>query len=271
MKFYNREKERNQITDLLTKIDAGHQIAICVEGSSGVGKSFLLKYVMKTYGNYAFLYNGTNLVYKCLKSNADKEFLYISTVLATLQLKNAELFNRCVVNYFDTINATSVREGLALLIPEIPGFDFTSKILSNSLEKIIEPKSYIENALLKPHLIKCFAEIVKSFIKGQQVILCIDDIVWIDSMSLEVLKLLVNGKDNSHISLFLTTRRYTDFETMIEQAKYQDVLADLIEDNYSEENKAIIVLHNFDYKLLKKLSKKRIIHSFFKILICFMK
>ena len=89
--FINRDTERKIINEAIQKINIGENVVIWIEGDSGVGKSFLLKYSLKKINTPLFKYLNCKEIYKCEKQDLSQEFSFISNILITLQAKDSTI------------------------------------------------------------------------------------------------------------------------------------------------------------------------------------
>lgn len=252
MRFYNRDKERMDIKKAFEVFEQNQSISIWIEGRKGIGKTYLLKYIADNYNKHLFKYANNSILYKCSKNNKENDFNYIVSILVVLQHQNREKFNKVIVEYFDSINSLTIKEGLMEFLPQLPGFDVTGKIIEKFNQNITNPKSTIQNIMLNHHLVKCFSDLIKILLQDTHYIFCIDDIVWIDDKSLEVLISLANSQNN-FMSFLITTRHYDDFEEEWERQQYDTIHDDLFEFKYSDNHFFEISINNFKREIVAEI------------------
>ena len=245
--FYDRKEEQKLINRQLKKIPQGKRVAIVIDGKRGVGKTYLMRNCIKKYRNDTFKYASSDYVYKCNEEESDKEFAFVSDVLASLQKQKEKAFDKCLIDALDSISPISVRESAAKLIPKIPGLTSLQDLLEYSLKGIVESKATVSDIIIKKQLIICFSNMISHLLSGQHVVFCIDDISWMDNYSFEVLKSVLINEDNSFISFFATSRRTIDLLEPFNK-RYCE-LENILSDSYDDRNTLNITLHNFDSDL----------------------
>ena len=65
MNFLNRDKQRSLLKHCLDKIQNGIEQCIWVEGSSGTGKTYFVKYMKKQENPPVFCFDDYSWLYKC--------------------------------------------------------------------------------------------------------------------------------------------------------------------------------------------------------------
>lgn len=252
--FYDRKEEQKQINAQLKKIAQGKRVAIIIEGKRGVGKTNLMRNCIKKHRGDAFKFASLDYVYKCNEEEFDKEFAFAADVLASLQNQKERAFDKCLIDSLDGISPVSVRESVAKLIPQIPGLSSLQDILEYSLKGIVESKATVSDIMIKKQLVICFSNMISRLLSGQNIILCIDDISWMDSYSFEVLKSVLLRDDNCFISIIVTSRRTVDLEEPFNK-RYSE-LENILCDSYDDRNLLSITLHNFDSDLFTDIVEK---------------
>lgn len=232
MKFYNRDEERKKIQKAFEVFEKKQAIAIWIEGHKGIGKTYLLNHMAHNYEKYLFKYANNSILYKCTKAKKEHDFDYILTILVVLQNKDAKKFNRIIVEYFNSISSLTIKQGLIGILPKIPGCEITEKLFEKFEQNISNPQSAIQNIMFNQHLVKCFSDLLQLLLKDTPYIFCIDDIIWIDNQSMEVLISLINSR-NDLMSFFITTRHFDDLEDDWERQQYNTIHDDLFEFLYT--------------------------------------
>lgn len=259
MVFVNRITQRKTMNNVLDKISNGEKQCIWIEGSSGTGKTYLMKYVKSDCTIPFFQYEDYNWIYKCNESSIDSEYLFFVDVLSFYQTKYPKEFNDFLVKYFNNITDLSWIEALAYIIPNIKATKWAKDLIDKSLLQVEHAKGKITSRLSDAGLKKCFAHIfihmLREVEKRKGIVLCIDDVCWMDIKSIETLKLMLNiiqyeKQNNIDISIIVTTRLYSELECEKENYK---MIESVLQDSYRRIN--YIRVDNFDLKTTKEYIK----------------
>lgn len=256
MDFLNRDKQRDILKQSLDKIQNGTEQCIWVEGSSGTGKSYLVKYMKEQENPPAFCFDDFSWLYKCDSSDVNKEFSYIIALVSDFQIKHPDEFNNYLINYFNNINSTSWVEVLVHLIPNIKLTEWAKDIIKYSAEDILNAKSDISSRLYSHGLPKFFAELIIYMLntveKQEKVLFCIDDACWLDNNSIKTINIILNmlsfaDAPNFKISFAIITRKKE--ELGIETSNYV-MLENVLKDYFDKI--VYIYIKNFDIETTKQ-------------------
>ena len=240
-KFFNRIEERKKLDEAINNINSKKDVMIWLDGESGVGKSYLLKYSLEQVTCPIFEFLGCKKVYKCDKQDLNQEFSFISLLLTTLQNKNPKMFQNQIYNYFEKHNYIHLFEALEVVIPNIPVLKWAKDIFDKYNYQTQESKNFIADKTLKPAMILCFSEIILQLLElhygGNNILLCIDDMIWMDTSSLRTLetilsKLKSSNKYSFSISFFITTRDRKSLESN-DKNNYDKIETDFFNEFFS--------------------------------------
>lgn len=264
--FINRDTERKKINEAIQKINIGTNVIIWIEGDSGVGKSYLLKHSLQYIKTPIFKYLNCKDVYKCEKQDLSQEFSFISNILTTLQAKDPSIYHNCLYNYFDDINRINFYEILETILPSIKPLQWSKDLFAKFNTQSETSQKYIVDKTQKTSLILCLSEIILSLLeihyKNTNILFCIDDIIWMDRVSLETIetllsKLRLENKYSFSISFFVTSRNHHELESANERSNYNKFESNIFNEFYTFNYD--ILLSNFNIKTIREylLEKER--------------
>lgn len=256
MNFLNRDKQRNLLKQCLDKIQNGTEQCIWVEGSSGTGKTYFVKYMKEQEKPPVFCLDDYNWLYKCNSNDINKEFSYIIALVSHFQIKYPDEFNNFLMNYFNKINSISWVEVLVHLIPNIEFTKWAKDIVNYSAEDILSAKNDISTRLYSQGLPKFFAELIihmlKKVDKRENVLFCIDDACWLDQNSIKTINIILNmllcsDAPNFKISFAIITRKKEELEN---GTSNYEILENVLKDYFGTLH--YIYIKNFDIETTKK-------------------
>ncbi|MCM1307003.1 MAG: ATP-binding protein [Butyrivibrio sp.] len=256
MNFLNREKQRSLLKQCLDKIQHGIEQCIWVEGSSGTGKTYFVKYMKKQENPPVFCFDDYSWLYKCNSNDINKEFSYIIALVSDFQIKHPNEFNNYLINYFNKIYSTSWVEVLVHLIPNIKFTEWAKGIVNYCAEDISNAKSDISSRLYSQGLPKFFAELILYMLnkveKREKVLFCIDDACWLDDNSIKTINIILNmllfsDVANFKISFAIITRRKEELEY---GTSNYEILENILKDYFG--TLEYIYVKNFDIETTKK-------------------
>lgn len=275
MDFLNRDKERDLLKQSLIKIQNGTEQCIWIEGSSGTGKTYFVKYMKSQENPPVFCFDDYSWLYKCNADDINKEFSYIIAIISDFQSKHPDKFNSYLIKYFNEINSTSWIEVLVHLIPNIKYTEWAKDIISNSAEGILDAKKDISSRLYSQGLPKFFAEMILYMLSEienrNNVLFCIDDGCWLDENSIKTINILLNilalsNSTNLRISFAIITRGKKELE---QGRSNYETLENVLKDYFG--TLQYIFIKNFDLETTQKyvalmnktviLEKSTIIHK----------
>ncbi len=256
MNFLNRDKQRNLLKQCLDKIQNGTEQCIWVEGSSGTGKTYFVKYMKNQEKPPVFCFDDHSWLYKCNSNDINKEFSYIIALVSDFQIKHPDEFNDYLIKYFNKINSTSWVEVLIHLIPNIKFTEWAKDIVNYSAEDILNAKSDISSRLYSQGLPKFFAELIIYMLntveKREKVLFCIDDACWLDDNSIKTINIILNmllfsDTTNFKISFAIITRKKEELE---QGTSNYEILENVLKDYFG--TLEYIYIKNFDVETTKK-------------------
>lgn len=256
MDFLNRDKQRNLLKKYLDQIKNNEECCIWVEGGSGTGKSYFVKYMKQQEKPPVFCFDDYSWLYKCDSNDINKEFSYIIALVSDFQIKYPDEFNKYLINYFDKINSTSWIEVLVHLIPNIKYTSWAKEVLDYSAENIFSAKSDISSRLYSQGLPKFFAELIIYMLntveKREKVLFCIDDACWLDNNSIKTITIILNmllfsNTSNFKLSFAIITRKKEELE---QGASNYEMLENALKDYFGKLK--YIFIKNFDVETTKK-------------------
>lgn len=256
MNFLNRDKQRSLLKQCLDKIQNGIEQCIWIEGSSGTGKTYFVKYMKKQENPPVFCFDDYSWLYKCNSNDINKEFSYIIALVSDFQIKHPDEFNNYLIKYFNKINSTSWVEVLVHLIPNIKFTEWAKDIVNYSAEDILNAKSDISSRLYSQGLPKFFAELIIYMLnkveKREKVLFCIDDACWLDDNSIKTINIMLNmllfsDTPNFKISFAIITRRKEELE---HGSSNYGILENVLKDYFGILE--YIYIKNFDIETTKK-------------------
>lgn len=256
MNFLNRDKQRDLLKQCLDKIQNGIEQCIWVEGSSGTGKTYFVKYMKKQENPPVFCFDDYSWLYKCNSNDINKEFSYIIALVSDFQIKHPDEFNNYLIKYFNKINGISWVDVLIHLIPNIKFTEWAKDIVNYSSEDILNAKNDISSRLYSQGLPKFFAELIIYMLnkveKREKVLFCIDDACWLDDNSIKTINILLNMILFSHtpnfkISFAIITRKKEDLE---HGTSNYEILENVLIDYF--DTLEYIYIKNFDVKTTKE-------------------
>lgn len=251
MDFIDRNKIRQDISQILKDIQNGVAHCIWIEGESGTGKSWLTKYIIENNDMDYLQYDKSEIIYKCRENSTGIEYTWVSSLLSFFQEEYPEQFNQYCVKHFSEIYVSSFSETLAKIIPSINGMGWTKEAINAHLDRIEASKDDIEGRLYATSLKNFFSDLIIYFFtkieNRTSLIICIDDAAWMDELSIDVLNSLLKKNkcinETLKISIILTTRNLTSLNP--ENNNYK-LLEGVLRDCF-EENLNYFKIKNFNY------------------------
>lgn len=264
--FINRDTERRIISEAIQKLNSDTNVIMWIEGGSGVGKSYLMKYVLKSVNIPIFRFLNCKNIYKCEKQDLNQEFSFISNIMTTLQVKNPTAYHNCLYNYFDNINRINLYEVIETVLPNFKPLQWSKDLFDKFNVQSQASKQFIVDRTLKTSLIVCLSEIIMQLLgqnyNNSNILFCIDDIIWMDNASLETIetilsKLRLENRFNYKISFFVTSRNCRELENTEEQNNYYKFESNIFDEFYTYSYN--ILLTNFKLRATREylLEKER--------------
>ena len=256
MDFIDREKQRDIIKKCLDKIQNGIEQCIWIEGDSGTGKTYFVKYMKTQEKPPVYVFSDYNWLYKCSTADVNNEFSYITTLVSDLQEKHPIEFNKFLVDYFDNINSMSWVEILVHLLPNIKFTEWAKDIIENSSKKILDAKNNISSLLYAQGLPKFFSELIVYILakveKKKSILFCIDDACWLDDKSIITINIILNMLEYAEnldlkLSFAIITRGK---EELIQENSNYMTLENTLKDHF--ETIEYIYIKNFTPEITKK-------------------
>ena len=256
MDFIDRDKQRNILKQCLDNIQNGIEQCIWIEGDSGTGKTYFVKYMKMQEKPPVYVFNDYNWLYKCSTADVNNEFSYITALVSDLQEKHPIEFNEFLVNYFDNINSMSWIEILVHLLPNIKFTKWAKDIIENSSKKILDAKNNISSRLYAQGLPKFFSELIIYILakveNKKSILFCIDDACWLDDKSIKTINIILNmlkSVDDLDIKLsFAVITRGK--EELIQASSNYTALENTLKDHF--ETIQYIYIKNFTPEITKK-------------------
>ncbi len=264
--FINRDTERKIINEAIQKLNSGTNVIIWIEGDSGVGKSYLMKYVLKSVNIPVFQFLNCKNIYKCEKQDLSQEFSFISNIMTTLQVKNPTAYHNCLYNYFDNIHRINLYEVIETVLPNFKPLQWSKDLFDKFNVQSQASKEFIMDRTLKTSMIVCLSEIIMHLLEqnynDSNILFCIDDIIWMDNASLETMetilsKLRLENRFKYKISFFVTSRNCHELENIDEQNNYYKFESNIFDEFYTYNYN--LLLTNFKIRATREylLEKER--------------
>lgn len=254
MKFLNRIKQRDLLKQRFNNIKNSIEQCIWIEGKSGTGKTYFVKYMKKQEEPPIFYFDDYNWLYKCNLNDIDREFMYIIAIISNFQTKYPKEFNDYLINYFNDKNSMNWKEALIHLIPNIKYTEWAKDIVASNVKEALDAKSDISSRMYLHNLPSFFADLILymlTYIENKNsIVFCIDDACWLDSNSIKTINVILNrlpSFEDLKISFVVITRREKDIEQ--EKSNYK-LLESVLKDHYHELD--YIYIKNFDIETTQK-------------------
>ncbi len=191
--FVGRERERELLLDAFERARQGRGQAVSIISEAGMGKSRLLYEFRKALLNEDI----TFLEGKCLSFSRGVAYQPIADILkSNFDIRDGDM---------DIVVRNKVKQGLkALAVEEGPSLPYLLELLSvreSGIEQIaISPEGK------KDKTIETLKRIVLKGSQQRPLVMAIEDLHWIDKISEEVLKYLLESIAGSQVLLILTYR-----------------------------------------------------------------
>ncbi len=277
MDLFDRKDEKIKIKNILSAEGEYNPFSIWIEGIEGSGKTQFLKYIISRTNLQVFKFSDSETVYKCEKIDIQNEFTYISNVVFKILKNYPHKFQAFLQDYFDDQNRITLLDAGCLILPQLKLFTPIKKLFETKYDIIVQSQANINGRLINMQLVDFFSDVIIYYLTEIETpdtttIFCIDDMQWIDSLSLKTLNSTFNKAFNQDksvpISIMLTIRNL-DSLLPEEKSTYNSVYK-LIESHFPKMH--TIVMNNFDFEITRQLviSKKRYfleqnIHKIFQI------
>ena len=212
--FFNRTKEREKVLEILHNFNILNPYTLWIEGISGSGKTEFLKYIISSSDLCFFKLLEMDEIYKCEKVNIKNDFEYISNIVFSLQSKSSSAMEKYIHNFFSNLEHLSLLDACTIIMPQIKFLKPIGELLQSKYKGSIDSQNHIADKITNIQLVDFFSELIIHFFEQiynyEQVILCIDDIQWLDRASTKVivsiLKKIRNRNSNLKVSIFCTAR-----------------------------------------------------------------
>lgn len=256
-RFFDRHEALTQIDLEINKIKQDKSVAVWIEGGSGVGKSFLLKHIHNNSNISFFTYDKEDFYFKCEKGASNKKYELISAIIYEIKRTYPVDVEKFIQNFFNNAEHISILDACCNILPQIKLFSGVSKLIEKEYSNIVRMQESIHDQLLECQIIDFFASLIFDFFsnkyKFKNIALCIDDVQWIDLLSLKVILKVIRisrskGADLK-ISLFLSLRDKNSLDDK-EKEIYTDIYKQII--GVFPDLKAIY-LDNFNYPTTSEL------------------
>ena len=256
MNFLNRDKQRDKLKQCLDKIQKGIEQCIWIEGNSGTGKTYFVKYMKEQENPPVFCFDDYSWLYKCNTNDINKEFSYIISLVSDLQSKHPDEFNKFLIDYFSGINSTNWIEKLLYLLPNLKLTAWTKDIIHNDTKEILNAKNDISTRIYPTGLPKFFAKLIIHMLvnveKKEKILFCIDDACWLDCNSIKTINIILNMLScsivpNLKLSFAIITRKKEELEP--DTSNYE-LLESVLKDYFG--TLEYIYIKNFDINTTRK-------------------
>lgn len=260
--FFDREQAYREVKVAVEQIKDGLPTVVWIEGESGVGKTRFMEYVCtQENGLNVFKYENDELFFKCERGSVGNSFGFVSAIICELQSKSPKKFETYVQKYFDNLSHITLLDACCSIIPQLDIFKSISKLVEDKYKNITSLQSTVSDYLIQRQLITLFSDMIIDFISEiydkKRITFCIDDVQWIDTLSLNVLESIL--KTNRYkekieaISIFVTVCA-------------KDELKDLALQTYIDTHQKLTVIYgdrvigiwltNFDITVTREIIKK---------------
>lgn len=212
--FFNRDKERKRVSELLHNFSISNPYVLWIEGISGAGKTEFLKYTISSSDLPFFKLLETDDIYKCEEVNLKNDFEYISNIIFSFQTKSPSAMEKYIHKFFSNLEHLSLLDACTIIMPQIKFLKPIGELLQSKYKGSIDSQNHIADKITNIQLIDFFSELIIHFFEKvynyNQVVLCIDDIQWLDKASVKVitnaLKKIHSRGSHLKISIFCTAR-----------------------------------------------------------------
>ncbi|MDA3899146.1 MAG: AAA family ATPase [Spirochaetes bacterium] len=192
---FGRDREITILKNSFDWIRNGHAEMVLVSGSSGVGKSYLIKEL----DSYSALCGGIYLSSHCDTFNQNTPYYSLKLLLNDF-ITQVLMKSEREIAYWRQIIPEKLGDNLPLLLEFIPGF-------ANIVESEGAPElSEIEREVRSRILFQQIFSIIAS--EEHPLVLVIEDVEWIDSASLNFLHLIMLSREHTYL-LVVTSARNT--------------------------------------------------------------
>lgn len=252
MKFVDRTTERSFMRGLINEIMDGKQICIWIEGTSGSGKSYFVKYLNNESELPVYTFENSNWLYKCNESDIDNAYQFFVEIINDFQQKYPKKFNDYLVKYFKNLYDISWIETLGRIMPNIKFTKWAKDAVKKPLEQIEQAKSNVSSMLynsgLRKFLAQCAIYYLRDLEHKKNVVFFLDDACWLDQNSIATIKLMLNlimqNRANFiNVSFVILTRPKNELSAGKEN---YSLLENDLKDIYGDIK--YIKIKNFDYQ-----------------------
>ena len=189
--IFDREKEREYINCAISDIHSGVPLALRIEGASGVGKTQLMHYLTANLKVKVIPFYSSYDHYKCSPQRSEAQFSCVSAMLVSLENQFPKIFFQHIEKYVTRYSNISVINALAEIIPGLNFFKWSASAIKRANKRPTELYDNLSGHLVNNHLLVCISEVASQVIQkaysNNPVVVIIDDIVWLDDLSLHSL------------------------------------------------------------------------------------
>ncbi len=227
--LFDREVEKDSIGRVLRSAEDGISSVLWLEGQSGTGKSALLDYAISETTAKIIPFYSERDFFKCTKRTADESFSCVSGLLSTLEKENRRVFYRYLDRYVSRFARISLSDSILDVLPSLSFMKWSKNVLSRARRQKDVVLQGVSKCLLDRHLMNCFIELITNIFESDYceipIIICIDDIAWIDEPSLSILTSVSRRLVSNQItclSFLCATRDYYSIEEKEAYAYVED-------------------------------------------------
>lgn len=259
--FFNRTRERKKVSELVDNFSMLNPYVLWIEGISGSGKTEFLKYTISSSELPFFKFLEIDEIYKCEKVNTKNDFEYISNIIFSLQSKSPSAMEKYIHKFFSNLEHLSLLDACIIIMPQIKFLKPIGELLQSKYKGSIDSQNHIADKITNIQLIDFFSELIIHFFENvynyKQVILCIDDIQWLDRASTKVitsiLKKVRSRNLDIKLSIFCTAREKTGL--LEEEQENFLYIYNSLKDNVN--NICSVYIKNFNLKTTTDLIRSK--------------
>jgi tetratricopeptide (TPR) repeat protein len=257
MDFFDRKDERKNFERFVKNLDNESRL-IVIKGVPGSGKTAFLKKVLSDCNINCFKSSNNSNIFKCLQSESHKSYSMFINCIYAIRKSNPKFFADFSVRFYNKLCNTTNTEAAAIVFSKLNLLGIQDVVkhsvtqIQNSLQLINE---YLAEIQIKDFFAELFVEyIIKTYGNTGYIVLCIDDIQWIDEQSKNIITDIILKTNNGkiHFSLF-ATQRNNDSLTQSEAEKTISFYSEL---NEYVDYINIIEIKNFDIHTTSEYLRK---------------
>jgi tetratricopeptide (TPR) repeat protein len=191
VQLLDRSLEKGAIEEFLQTDMSSPLRVLWVEGDEGVGKTDLLRYALASAGDVAFHFEDGTGYHKCRRGEEDQNFAMLTPIVGALSLRHSGAFSRSTSRSTRRLPVPPLAQILLHLTSSLPYIKEAKALYDPEVQDERSARMWFLGLARDSHasssLSTFLVETLLSEKPDRRVLFAIDDVAWLDVMSIRVL------------------------------------------------------------------------------------